>query len=95
MPVNFMRHYYDVYCLLEIPEVLSFIGTEAYDQHKIRRFRSSDNRNIAENEAFKVSDAKTREIYKQSYFNTRTLYYRNQPEFEKILDRIQKMAAKL
>ena len=95
MPANFMRHYYDVYCLLEVPEVLSFIGTKEYEQHKIRRFRSSDNRNIAENEAFKVSDAQTREIYKQSYFNTRTLYYQNQPEFDTILERIQKMAAKL
>ncbi|MDI7864678.1 nucleotidyl transferase AbiEii/AbiGii toxin family protein [Rhizobiaceae bacterium n13] len=26
-PVNFLRHYYDVYCLLEQPDVQAFIGT--------------------------------------------------------------------
>ena len=26
-----MRHYYDIYCLLALPEVQEFIGTSAYD----------------------------------------------------------------
>src|SRR5690606_31576415 len=33
-PVNFMRHYYDIYHLLEQPSVLSFIGTEDYYKWK-------------------------------------------------------------
>lgn len=30
MPVNFMRHYYDVFCLLKSEEVQRFIGTPEY-----------------------------------------------------------------
>jgi hypothetical protein len=36
-PIDFMRHYYDVYGLLQRPEVQTFIGTEAY-----RLIRRSD-----------------------------------------------------
>jgi hypothetical protein len=38
-PVNFMRHYYDVYSLLKRPEVQAFIGTEAYKAHAKRACR--------------------------------------------------------
>jgi Nucleotidyl transferase AbiEii toxin, Type IV TA system len=34
MPVDFMRHYYDVYCLLQQPSVQAFIGAPPYRQHK-------------------------------------------------------------
>src|SRR5215470_10739094 len=33
-PVEFMRHYYDIYELLRHPEVQKFIGTDAYKAHK-------------------------------------------------------------
>ena len=39
---NLMRHYYDVYCLLEHPEVIGFIGTESYHAHKAERFPAAD-----------------------------------------------------
>src|SRR5262249_38862420 len=48
-PVAFMRHYYDVSCLLNRPDVQDFIGTEEYIAHKKERFRAGDNQNIAEN----------------------------------------------
>jgi hypothetical protein len=54
-PVNFMRHYYDVYSLLQQPDVQAFVGTEAYRAHKAKRFRQGDNPNIAENQAFLLS----------------------------------------
>jgi hypothetical protein len=50
-PVEFMRHYYDIYELLQRSGVQEFIGTEAYKAHKQKRFRRSDNPNIAQNEA--------------------------------------------
>ena len=58
-PPNFMRHYYDVYSLLDRPEVQAFIGTDDYTVHKDRRFRSLDNKKIAKNEAFILSDPET------------------------------------
>src|SRR5262249_26721225 len=65
-PVAFMRHYYDVYELLKRPEVQNFIGTTNYVGHKLARFRGGDNQNIAENEAFLLSDPETRELYTMS-----------------------------
>ncbi|MDH2347083.1 nucleotidyl transferase AbiEii/AbiGii toxin family protein [Bradyrhizobium sp. SSUT77] len=59
-PVEFMRHYYDIHELLQQPKVQEFIGTEPYKQHKKARFRQADNQNIAENEAFILSDAANR-----------------------------------
>lgn len=44
-----MRHYYDIYELLDRPDVQTFIGTEAYKAHKAKRFRKADNQNIAQN----------------------------------------------
>ncbi|WP_316224567.1 MULTISPECIES: nucleotidyl transferase AbiEii/AbiGii toxin family protein [unclassified Bradyrhizobium] len=62
-PVEFMRHYYDIHELLKQPDVQAFIGTESYKAHKQARFRQADNQNIAENQAFVLSDAKTRVLY--------------------------------
>jgi hypothetical protein len=39
------------------------IGTPAYKAHKQKRFPNADNQNIAENEAFLLSDAKTRATF--------------------------------
>src|SRR6266446_2006382 len=43
LPSDFMRHYYDVYCLLRRPEVQAFIGTAAYEEHKQSHFPKADN----------------------------------------------------
>ena len=58
-PAEFMRHYYDIYELLQQPEVLKFISTAPYKQHKQARFRQADHRDIVEDEAFILGDAKT------------------------------------
>ena len=87
-PVNFMRHYYDVYCLLQAPAVQAFIGTIAYHDHKQKRFRSADNPVIAENEAFLLSVPETRRLYVQAYEATAALYYHEQPTFDTILQAI-------
>ncbi|MEI9990130.1 MAG: nucleotidyl transferase AbiEii/AbiGii toxin family protein [Rhizomicrobium sp.] len=94
-PANFMRHYYDVYCLLQRPEVQAFIGTGAYKAHKKKRFRSGDNPVIAENDAFLLSNAETRAAYEAAYSETRTLYYRDQPTFAAILAAISAATPRL
>ena len=42
MPRNFLRHYYDVYCLLADAKVSEFIGTDDYRAHKDQRFPAAD-----------------------------------------------------
>ncbi len=88
MPANFMRHYYDIYQLLDHLLVQEFIGTEAYHAHKTKRFRRGDNPILSENEAFLLGDPATRAEYKSAYEASRALYYREQPDFEEILKRI-------
>ena len=89
LPANFMRHYYDAYSLLDRPEVQDFIGTEDYTAHKDRRFRSLDNKNIAKNEAFILSDPETRQTYAETYAKSSALYYGSKPTFDQILERIK------
>jgi hypothetical protein len=89
LPTNFLRHYYDVHQLLEVAEVQSFIGTPAYLEHKTKRFRS-ENKNVAESDAFKLKDQATRTLFESEYAKTAALYYRGQVPLEKILSRIQR-----
>lgn len=87
-PANFMRHYYDVFCLLKDPQVLEFIGSDDYQKHKTKRFRSADNPVLSENEAFLLSDPEIRETYKQAYEGSASLYYKSQAPFDDILSAI-------
>jgi hypothetical protein len=63
-------------------------GTEAYTAHKTKRFPRDDNQNIAENEAFILSDEATRKAYAKAYADTSALYYGDPPTFEQILQEI-------
>ncbi len=94
-PVEFMRHYYDIYSLLKRPEVEKFIGTEAYKAHKQARFRQGDNQNISANEAFLLSDTKTRALYADAYERSGALYYAGKPSLEEILSEISKWGSVL
>ncbi|MGB9369226.1 MAG: nucleotidyl transferase AbiEii/AbiGii toxin family protein [Xanthobacteraceae bacterium] len=87
-PIEFMRHYYDVYGLLERPDVQAFIGTELYNAHKQARFRQQDNQIIAQNEGFILSDPKTRALYAEAFERSTALYYGKKPSFEQVLNRI-------
>jgi hypothetical protein len=94
-PLNFMRHYYDVYSLLRRPDVQAFIGTEAYQAHKAKRFRRDDNPNIAENQAFILTDPETRKSYAKAFAESTALYYGDKPTFEQILKEIATWAERL
>jgi hypothetical protein len=93
-PVAFMRHYYDIHELLKRPEVQAFIGTDAYKQHKQARFRG-ENQNVAENEAFILSNAKTRALYANAYERSSGLYYAGKPAFDRIFAKISSWANRL
>lgn len=93
---NLMRQYYDVYCLLELEEVQEFIGTEAYHVHKENRFPPKDYEiPISENDAFLLPSAQQRGRFKERYLETKALYYKEQPDFDAILERIVQYIDKL
>ncbi len=90
-----MRHYYDVYCLLKNPEIQDFILTEEYKVHKEKRFRKGDNPIIVENEAFILHEKETRQKYQNEYELSQSLYYKEKPTFQEILQIIEKFSDKL
>ncbi len=88
---NLMRQYYDIYCLLAHKDVLDFIGTPAYHKHKEARFPKTDLEiPIPDNDAFLLNNTEIREAFKKRYINTASLYYKGQPDFEELLERIYK-----
>lgn len=89
-PKNFLRHYYDIYCLLDYSKVQDFIGSDDYHEHKKKRFRKADNINISENEGFILSDMTARKELERLYHATSSLYYKGQPSFDNIIEKIYK-----
>jgi hypothetical protein len=94
-PVEFMRHYYDVYSLLQRADVQEFIGTDEYKAHKAKRFPRADNQNIAQNEAFIISDPATRKTYEEAFAASAALYFGTKPSFDQILGEIRKWIDRL
>lgn len=88
-PVNFLRHYYDIYCLLADPKVQEFIGTGTYQERKEQRFRKEDIRCISENHAFQLQDPAVFQLYTSEYAKTEGLYYAGMIPFDTILKRIR------
>lgn len=89
-PANFLRHYYDVYSLLDLQEVQEFMKTPAYQERKEQRFRSSDELVIAKNPAFTLTAPEQRELFAREYRKSSALYYQGQPDFDQLLARIGK-----
>jgi hypothetical protein len=81
--------------LLKHPEVQAFVGTDAYRAHKAKRFPKADNPNVAANQAFILSDPRTRETYRTAYAETSALYYKAKPDLDKILGDIERWAKRL
>jgi predicted nucleotidyltransferase component of viral defense system len=86
-PKNFLRHYYDVFQLLEKTEVHAFIGTDEYNRVKNARFSQAD-RNTPITAPFELSSDDLK-LFEAEYERTRSLYYNGQPPLRDILDRIQ------
>jgi hypothetical protein len=87
---NLLRQYYDVYCLLSNKMVQEFIGTPGYKIHKERRFSKTDlDIPIALNEAFLLNTPGLRAKYRKRYEDTSALYYKGQPDFDELLDRLK------
>lgn len=95
MPINFLRHYYDVYQLLTQQQVLKFIGTEKYHRHKEKRFRAMDEKNISKNEAFTLPNATIKKLYTHEFEKKSAIYFGKQPHFEHILQRIKQHLSRL
>jgi Nucleotidyl transferase AbiEii toxin, Type IV TA system len=96
IPSNFMRHYYDVFCLLQNDAVKSFVGTPEYEAHIKKRFPVKDQQTpLSKQEAFLLKNAETRKQYEHEYKKSSALYYQGQPSFDEVLGLILKNLADL
>ena len=87
---NFMRQYYDVHCLLQNPEILTFIGSEEYFKHKALRIKGVDGEiPLKKHPALLLKDTATRKSFAEQYKSTSNLYYKGQPDFDLILSSIK------
>lgn len=93
---NYMRQYYDVYCLLADRKVNEFIGTAEYTNHKNIRFPKKDLAfPIAANEAFLLTSTEIRDDFRKRYKATANLYYKGQPDFDLIIEKINEHLLRL
>jgi hypothetical protein len=93
---NFMRQYYDIYCLLGNSEIQEFIGSPEYLSHKAARIKGADNLiPLKEHPSLLLNEIEIRESFKSRYLSTSKLYYSGQPEFEIVLARIKEYSSKL
>ncbi len=95
MPVNFLRHYYDVNQLLKLERVQKFIGTVDYFEHKKKRFREKDEQDLTKNEAFILSDPTVRKKYNDDFLKSKDLYFKDQPSFDSFLADLKPWLSKL
>lgn len=86
LPANFIRHYYDLYQLIDIPEVKAFIGTAEYEAFKKERFKSLDTK-VSNSDALALSNVDDRKIFENEYARSAGLYYKGRPTLDDILKR--------
>ena len=91
---NFIRHYYDLYQLIDRADVQQFIGTTEYDDFKKERFGSDDTR-VANSDALKLTDSVDRALFEKEYTRSASLYFKGRPSLAEILDRMAKDMSRL
>jgi hypothetical protein len=88
LPANFIRHYYDLYQLIDREDVQSFIGTLEYESFKKERFGGDDTK-VSNSDAFKLTDATDRALFEKEYYRSASLYFKGRPSLDEILNRIK------
>jgi hypothetical protein len=86
LPVNFIRHYYDLCQLINRDDVKAFIGTPEYENFKVERFGRDDTR-VRNSGAFNLSP-EDRAIFEKAYERSKSLYFKGRPSLQEILERM-------
>lgn len=89
LPSNFIRHYYDLFQLIDRSDVQTFIGTKEYETFKKERF-GRDDTHVSNTDALKLNDPKDRAVFEKEYNRSSSLYFKGRPTMTQILNRIAK-----
>jgi hypothetical protein len=94
-PRQFLRHYYDLFRLLELERVQKFIGTVEYAACKKDRVRGKDAETFQSRAAFMFINADIYAYFEREYESMQSLLYRPGPGFESIVARLRKYSDRL
>ena len=94
-PINFIRHYYDIYQLLNSDRVKQFLQTEAYRTYKVEKFGTLDEPDLTKNPAFQLSMPGEINRFSTLYQKKAEIYFGIIPAFETIIDEIRNYARML
>jgi hypothetical protein len=83
-PVNFIRHYYDIYCLLNETSIRVFINTKEYADFKKEKFGRLDELDLTKNPAFNLPDDEI-DIFDKWYRKKSDIYFQAPPSFKEIM----------
>ncbi|MBI5243361.1 MAG: hypothetical protein HY922_06690 [Elusimicrobia bacterium] len=93
-PREFLRHYYDLYILLEAPRVKAFIGTDEYAAYKKLKFRPSDGKYFDTRKPYKLDEAKICDFFEQEFSRMNAMLLAPAPEFKDLIERLREYAPK-
>lgn len=91
-PAEFLRHYYDLYKLLDVARVHDFIGSSGYEKYKTEKLKGDDLAEFKTRSAFMLEDTSLYAQFKIGYEATKFLLLSNVPTFEEIITRIRERA---
>ena len=91
-PRNFLRHYYDLYMLLEVPRVKAFIGTDEYEAYKRQKLRTTDAAEFATRAAFRLQDAAAYALFENEFSAMDAMITPPRPGFAQIMERLRARA---
>lgn len=94
-PQFFLRHYYDLYMLLEVPRVKAFIGTPDYEAYKKEKLKTADMAEFETRDAFLLKDARAYELFEKEFPEVAGIIYPPRPKFADIIARIREYAPNL
>ena len=94
-PINFIRHYYDVYQLLNTDRVKKFLQTDEYQVYKREKFGTLNELDLTKNPAFQLSRPGEIDKFSALYKKKADIYFGTIPTFLEIIQNIRSHANRL
>jgi hypothetical protein len=89
LPRNWIRHYYDLYRLLELDRVKDFLGTLEYRAWKEKTVREPDREMFASKASFNLPDPKFLAHFEAEYEFILGSLYHTRPTFKEVIARLR------
>lgn len=92
-PRKFLRHYYDLYKLLELDRVTGFIGSAEYNAYKDRKLKTKDLDMFKSLDPFKLDDPEIYQLFEKEFQGVKPLFWGPGPEFKDVIQTIRSHCA--